>query len=61
MESGSCFVCDYDLTTASLPFIFKFKANPNRLQKVIVLASRAKIGKFISQHGLRAPPHSFIN
>ena len=61
MESGSCFVCDYDLTTASLPFSFEFKANPNRLQKVIVLASRAKIGKFISQHGLRAPPLSFMN
>ena len=61
MESGSCFVCDYDLTTASLPFSFKFKANPNRLQEIIVLASSAKIGKFISQHGLRAPPHSFIN
>lgn len=59
MESGSCFVCDYDLATASLPFSFKFEVRPNSLQKVIVLASSAKIGKFIPQLGLRAPPHFF--
>ncbi len=59
METASCFVCDYDLTTASLPFSFKFNANPNRLQIVIILASRAKIGKFNSHNGLRAPPHTF--
>lgn len=60
MESGSCFVCDYDLTTASLPFIFKFKANPFSLHKAIVLASSAKTGKFIPQRSLRAPPNFFI-